>query len=263
MKKGITFFIGRILDPEYMAKNIKAAGIDCVLTSADPRFDYQFGDIDSQVKIFKKYGLSLSSLHMQYKTEELSEFWKNSQIGDKLEKNLIKDVKTAAKYGFTCVVVHLFGGTNDIGFTRLERVLKVCEKLNVPLAIENINDNKTFFETFDKIKSPYLKFCYDSGHNHIFDPEIDYFSIPELTEKLIALHLHDNMGNRDAHTLNKYGNIDWDKIAQGLAKVPNEFSLDYELLFHAKCDESPEEIYAEAYSQACELERMIEKYKNK
>lgn len=263
MRKGISFFIGTVMDPEYTAKLIKDAGFDSVITSADPRFNYQNGNIKTQCKIFKKYGLKPSSLHMRYRTDELHEFWKNSQIGDQIEKNLIKDLKVAAKYGFTCVVVHLFGEVSQIGFDRLRRVLKVCKEYNIPLAVENINDDKTFFATFKEIDDPYLKFCYDSGHNHTFYPNTDYFADEKLVSKLIALHLHDNLGMGDIHTLNKYGSIDWDKVAKNLAKVNNDISLDYELLFKEKPAETPEEIIKIAFEQACELERLIEKYKNK
>ena len=45
-------------------------------------------------------------------------------------------------------------------------------------------------------------------------------------------HLHKreyNNGKKDEHTLNKYGNIDWDLLAKKLSNC-NEVNLDYELL---------------------------------
>ena len=107
----------------------------------------------------------------------------------------------------------------------------------------------------------YLKMCYDSGHNHCFDPEFDYFK--DYGDKIICLHLHDNFGKKDEHTLNKYGSIDWQKIAYNLAKLPNEVVLDYEILMHTGDNETKEETLIEVFKQACQLENMIKKAKNK
>ena len=177
-----------------------------------------------------------------------------------LKKNLIKDVKIAKKYGFKCVVVHLFGKYSEIGEKRLKEVLDVCEKLNVPLAVENINDKETFVKTFENIKHKMLRFCYDSGHGNVFDKDFDYLS--EYGDKLICLHLHDNNGKTDQHTITKYsGTIDWHRIAKILAKCP-EVSLDYEILNRVdNVPKDPKQFLIEAYSQALELEKLIELYK--
>lgn len=271
MKKGISLYFGFESPVEERVKRIKQAGFDCVITSADPNFDHQNGTIQKQMELFRENNLGISSLHMKYKSSELVSFWENSELGDKLEKNLIEDVETAKEYGFKCVVVHLENRSDnyEIGFNRLDRILKTCEKLEIPLAFENIHDQKTFLIAMERYKdSPYAKMCYDSGHNHCFDPEFDY--IEKFKDKIICLHLHDNMGKQneknndviaDFHTLNKYGNINWKKLAKKLATIPNELSLDYELLLHKKCDETELEVLNSAYRQACELEELIKKCK--
>lgn len=261
MNKGISFYFGFNVKPELRAKKIKEAGFDSIITSADKRFNKQNGKISKQVKLFKKYNLKLSSLHMTYNNDELPYFWEEGKEGEKLKKNLIKDVKIAKKYGFSCVVVHLFGKYSNVGEKRLKEVLKVCEKTEIPLAIENIDCQNVFLETFKNISSPYLKFCYDSGHNNIFDKDFDYLN--QFEDKLIALHLHDNDGESDLHTVSKIsGTIDWDRVAQGLAGHSN-ISLDYELLNKKGNDLTAEQYLNEAYKQACDLEKRIEAYYNK
>lgn len=288
MNKGITFYFGyEYEDVEQQVKDIKETGFDCVMTTADPTFDYQNTKIKNQVRLLKKYGLKLSSLHSRYKRQELPHFFKDDKIGNKLEKNLIKDVKLAHKYGFTCVVVHMKGETSEVGFNRLRRVLKVCEKLNIPLALENLSNNeKVLKEIFKNIKSDYLKFCWDVGHNNAFTPDVNFAKI--YKNKLIALHLHDNLGahvtdaaykkmgytnvypkgegrtyNPDMHTLNKYGNIDWNEVAKLLSKIKQPLNLDYEVLMVYRKSETPEDVLKEVYTQACELETMINKHKGK
>lgn len=257
MKKGISYYFGYDVEPEERVKLIKQYGFDTVIANADKKFDYQNGKFKKQIKLFKKYGLELSSLHMSYNTKDLHYFWEDGKMGDKLTKKLIKDVKLAHKYGFSCVVVHLFGTYSQIGEQRLRKVLKVCEKLNVPLAIENIDCLPVFLETFKHISHPYLKFCYDSGHNNVFNKDYDY--LDNFGDKLVALHLHDNNGLSDQHTLEKYGNIDWEKIAYQLAD--KNIVLDYEMIMVYRENESAIQCLKETKEMADRLEMLIEKAK--
>lgn len=258
MNKGISFYFGYYELPELRAKMIKEAGFDCIITSADNKFKKQNGSIRKQIKLFKKYDLKLSSLHMRYNSDELHYFWEDGKKGEKLKKHLIKDVKIAHKYGFSCVVVHLFGKYSKIGEKRLKEVLNICEKVNIPLAIENIDNQKIFIETFKNLKHPMLKFCYDCGHNNVFDKDFDYFS--NYNDKLITLHLHDNDGRSDLHTLRKLcsSTIDWEKIALNL-KGHENINLDYEILNKNNSTLSMIEFLKEAFLQAQELENLIQR----
>lgn len=258
MNKGISFYFGYKIEPKKRVKMIKDAGFDCVITSADKRFNKQNGTIRKQVKLFKKVGLKLSSLHATYKDNELHNFFLDNKIGDKIEKGIINDLKIAKKYGFNCVVVHLKEEISEIGINRIKRILNVCEELDVPLAIENIDYQYLFVELFNSIEHKYMRFCYDSGHNNFFDKEFDYFS--KYGDKLICLHLHDNDGTDDLHTLNRYGTIEWEDIARGLSKC-NEVNLDYELIMRVKGKFDAKGALDECYKQACELEEAILKFK--
>ena len=259
--KGISLYFGYKCDYKERIDLIKEAGFECVITSADPSLNKQNGTIRNQVKYLKKKGLKLSSLHMTYVEEELPNFFKDNKIGDKIEKRIIKDLRIAKKYGFTCVVVHISGEESEIGYKRIENILNVCEKLDVPLAIENLDFNQQLLvKIFDKYKdNKYLKFCYDSGHNNCFDYGFDYLG--KYGDKLICLHLHDNMGDNDSHTLNKYGNIDWEKLALELSKC-KEVNLDYELLMKQASNDSKEDVINECIKQAKELEERINYYRN-
>jgi sugar phosphate isomerase/epimerase len=252
---GISFYFGYEIEPKERAKMIKNAGFESIMTNADKRLDKSNGSIRKQIHYLKKYNLKPSSLHMAYKTSELPNFWMDNKIGDKLEKGLIKDLKTAKKYGFNCVVVHLVGKYSEIGINRLKRILIIARKLNVYLAIENIDCQRLFVKVMDSIDDEYLKFCYDSGHNNAFDYGYPY--LEKYGNRLITLHLHDNDGKADQHTLNRYGSIDWDKIASLLAICP-KVNLDYELLFYKKCDLSPKEALEICYKQGKDLEKMIQ-----
>lgn len=302
MDKGITYFFGYDLGKRNLAKLIKEAGFDCIITSPDKRFNKENGNIAFQAKLAKSSGLKLSSLHSRYKSSDLHYFWEEGKKGEKIKQDLIEDVISAKKFGFKCVVVHLFGKYSKIGEQRLREVLDVCEKLNVPLAIENINDKDTFVKTFENIKHDKLRFCYDAGHGNIFDRDFDY--LEKYQDKLICLHLHDNDSLIDYHTISKYCegldwsrfvhstqkqpsiiggiggidwnrvaklvnekqksscNVNWDKIAKILAKHP-DVSLDYEIMNRLDgVPKDPREFLKEAYEQATKLEKLIDSYRS-
>lgn len=256
MDKGISVYFGFLGDIKQRLIEIKETGFTTIMTNADSKFDWQNGTIKKQVKLIKKVGLKLDSLHASYEVSQLKYFFEEGPVGDKLEKNLIKDIKIAKKYGFRCVVVHFKGNKTQIGLQRIKRVLVYCNKYKVPLAVENIDADKTFDFIFNNISDPYLRFCYDSGHNKIFDPERNY--LREFGDKLVALHLHDNDGISDQHTLNQFGVIDWKEIAKDLAQCENLPPLDYELLLHKHNAKLTQSITLNmCYKNACKLEDMI------
>lgn len=263
MEKGISLFFGFNTELKKRLQNIKNAGFTSIITSADKRFDYQNGTLKKQVKEIKKIGLKLSSLHSSYKSELLPEFFNQGTIGDKMEKQLKKEVNLAKKFGFKSVVVHLNGTPSNIGVERIKRILKVCEKCKVPLAIENLCDqsNSDVIDClFNNIKNEYLKFCFDSGHNNAYIKNRNF--VKEFKDKIVALHLHDNDGNNDQHTLNQFGTINWNSIAKNLAKCTNITSLDYEIFMNiTNSPLTEEETLKLCYQNAVELEKMIEKYK--
>lgn len=261
MNKGISFYFGFESTPEERIKILKEVGFDCVITNADPKFIAQNGSIKQQVKLFKQYNIKLSTLHMQYNSSELPYFWTKGKKGKNMERKLIKDVKLAYKYGFKYVVTHLKGIPSQTGLNRLKRVLRECKKLDICLAVENTESTACFTYALDNIKHENLKFCYDVGHNNCFYPQIDFLDV--YGNILVCLHLHDNDGKTDDHTLNKYGTIDWQNVAEKLAKINYDGNLDYEVMMIKRGNETELQVAQEVYKQACQLEKMIEKYRKK
>ena len=263
MKKGIVTFFGFEYDKNKMFEDIKNAGFDSYMTSSDKRFFFQSGNLKFQTNKTQELGLYKDSLHSTYKTENLPFFWKKGIKGHCILKGLIKDVKLARKYGFKYLVVHLEGEISDVGIRRMEKLLKVAYRYGIVIAIENLVHNREIldklFTTFD---SPYLMFCFDAGHENCFEGQMGV--LEQFAHRLVCLHLHSNDGTRDMHTLNKYGNVNWERIAKVLAGLKNcdELVLDYELIMRYRTEsDTAQSVLKECYNQACELEKMIEKYK--
>ncbi|MBE7076835.1 MAG: sugar phosphate isomerase/epimerase [Clostridiales bacterium] len=255
MDKGICLFFGYHSPLKERLQKVKDIGFTTIMTSASKKYKKQNGSLKSQVKLIDQVGLKKSSLHASYYTPDLPNFFTDNKIGNKLEKQLIKEVKIAKKYGFKCLVVHLKGENTEVGLERLKRILKVCRKYDLPLALENISETKILEYIFDNINDEYLRFCWDAGHNLCFSKRKNY--LKKYLDKVITLHLHDNDGTSDQHTLNQFGIRDWDDTAKLLSKVKN-ISLDYELLMDV-CPKNltEDEALAMCYKNACELEKMI------
>lgn len=255
---GVRFYFGYDSNPVDRIKKIKEYGFDTIITSPDKKYNKQNSSIQNQVRLAKENGIKLSSMHCTYKNEMLPYFWEKGLKGYKIKKQLIKEVKLAKSLGFTCLVVHLDGKFSEIGSARLLQVLEVAKSVDLPLAIENLTNEELLINVFNNIKHTHLRLCYDAGHNNCFTPNFDVLKM--FGDKLIAVHLHDNLGKFDDHTLNLFGNINWDSLAQKLAKCPN-VSLDYELAMYDKHNLSEDECLKICFKQGKDLEFLIEKYR--
>jgi hypothetical protein len=134
--------------------------------------------------------------------------------------------------------------------------IKKSPKKENPLKI-----GKELYKINNLLNHPNLKFCYDSGHHNIWMKNIDL--LEKYGDRLVSLHLHSNMGKYDSHSLSKQGNIDWDKLAQKLANLP-QVNLDYELLMKEKSSKmSADKVLNECIKEARYLQERIKYYKNK
>jgi L-ribulose-5-phosphate 3-epimerase len=104
-----------------------------------------------------------------------------------------------------------------VGIERMKRIIETAERLNVNIAVENMSRPEYLDCIFRNIQSERLGFCFDSGHCNVFTPEIDFLSL--YGDKLIALHLHDNNGTEDWHSLPFSGSINWGDIANKLKAI--------------------------------------------
>ena len=112
----------------------------------------------------------------------------------------------------------------------LRRVLKDCRKLEVKLAIENVNpmpEGSELFYLGDRIEecdfvlseldSPYLNLCLDIGHANTNEGAIAY--IQKFGKKIVNIHFHDNNGKTDEHLDVGKGTVPWKKVAESLKKI--------------------------------------------
>lgn len=281
MEKGITSFFGFMGSIEERMKLIKEAGFTRVMMDASPEYIFQNGTLENQVKIAKKHGLKMATLHASYNNKIITKFWEEGEIGDKQEKAIINELFLAKKYNFNALVVHFVGVGSKVGLDRIKRILVVCNQLNVPIAVENLNDTKIFEYILDNIDDKYLGVCLDIGHTNLY-PVNKYF-FKKYGSKIVAFHLHNNNSQHDMHTLLKISKrkdviykwedeqpinkstkqVDWESLAKNIAKYNIQAALDFELINKVKQKEeyTPEFVTKECYRESCELEARVAYYK--
>jgi len=112
----------------------------------------------------------------------------------------------------------------------LRKILKVCEDMNVIMAVENsvpipqgsdyylLGDSVDDFDfIFSNLQSDYLRFCLDTGHANMSDGPIKYLN--HFKEKLTSIHFHDNHGSNDEHLAVGRGKVVWKEFAAELKKT--------------------------------------------
>lgn len=146
-----------------------------------------------------------------------------------------------------------------------DEIKEYAKASGVRIALENMictpqkYQDEQFDLLFDKYDSDFLGFAYDSGHGALMCREDHYHFIKKYCDRLYATHLQDNAsipdellfqedGNEadlevlrhDAHwvpnvdgTLGK-GILDWNLIAEYVAKAPMQLPADFEVVLTVK-----------------------------
>ncbi len=109
----------------------------------------------------------------------------------------------------------------------LERLLPLAERLQVPIALENINptpkgseivfllDNvNEIAQLLQEFPSPQLKVCLDVGHAAVAEGFSAHWAV--VRHHCVAIHAHDNDKHDDLHLVPGSGVINWHEVLQTL-----------------------------------------------
>ena len=175
---------------------MKEVGFDCVMTLLDDTTNNlgislkEYFDICNEIKLENITG------HAPYKEPDINNFWTLGKNGRKIEKQYLHTLKLAKEYKVKNIVVHLHCGNkyklNIIGILRLKRLLKVAEKNDINIAVENLYSYTELDYILRKFKSKNLGMCYDSGHENFLTPHANF--LQKHGDRLMCVHLHDNNG---------------------------------------------------------------------
>ena len=252
------------LDYEVQFKMFKKLGIKRTFTSS------KVSDYERLSKLLKEYDIVCETIHSPF--DHINDMWgDDDEAGEKILNRLKESVDRCEKYGIPVTIVHVSSGRpmpeiTEIGVKRYEELFDYAKSKGVKVALENLRylENLKYF--FDRGYD--VGFCWDNGHQYCRGENIDYMGM--FSDKLIALHIHDNRAGLDTddHLLPFDGNIDFDVVAKAIADSGYEGTLMLEVFKNStKGDEKPyeslteEEYYERAVASAKKLLDMIESYR--
>lgn len=220
MKKSVNLYFNSGINTKDKLNAIKELGYDEFFTGM---FDgEETMPIIDQIKYAKSIGLGLTMVHCSYYNLPLNKFWEPGEAGDNIVSEYTKQIHKCGNFTKNFVVhLHLTKDYNvsEIGLIRIKELLKVCEKYNVNLAVENLLKRDDIDYIFKSITHPLLKICYDCGHQNFATPTFDV--LKEYGKFVSVLHLHDNNGIADEHKILGNGTINLKNLAEKLSQYPN------------------------------------------
>jgi len=246
MELGICSTFGYKLTFEERIKLIKDAGFVSVMIWWGEETKENEEEQKVQPDIIRKYNLKLENAHFSF--AGIDAIWKDSSDGDALLKKYLSYIDDCKTHEIPTVVMHVTGSDNpppysQLGLDRFKQIIEKTEKNGITIALENVWRPDYLDFIFNNIKSDYLKFCYDSGHENCFTKGFDYLS--KYGGKLAALHLHDNDGTKDQHKFPFSGAVDWERIMKKLKEINYKGVLALEI--DAQYSDVFNEYAAEAY----------------
>ena len=100
-------------------------------------------------------------------------------------------------------------------------LVKEAEELGLTLAIENVFEETpdSIQNLLEEIHSPHFRFCFDTGHHHVFSKVPFPIWIETLGRYLREVHLHDNHKEMDEHLPIGEGGFDFDGFFNLLSQL--------------------------------------------
>ena len=211
-----------------------------------------------------KLGLDYEFIHGPFKG--INDMWTSEE--EPAIFNAFKSaIDAASNAGVKVVVAHVSSSfyppqISPLGIARFDAWVEYAEKKGVIIALENLRRLGNFAYLMDRYEdNSYVKYCYDSGHEHCFTVRVPF--LPIYGDRLICTHLHDNFGQDkmlanggDTHLLPFDGNIDFAKVMRELKEVDYCGSLMLEVSNGIYPDLSADTFLKRAYERAKKMSEL-------
>lgn len=213
----------------------------------------------AQMNYARSLGLNVIFAHLGY--QGINNIWLDNEEGEALCNRWINDIKTCKENNIDFVVIHLTSKTvapdfGPVGLNRFKRICDYAQSIGVTVAFENTKIKGYMDYILKNITNDNVGFCFDVGHFHAhFNDEFDFDLVKN---RIYAVHLHDNFGDKDSHFLPYDGNINWDSIINDLKYVNYKGYITLEVVYSEKyLDMSILDYYKKAYDVACGLKEKL------
>jgi len=169
---------------------------------------------------------------------------------DAFTQDTIRCVEACGIFGIPNLVVHsgyLPDISKDEAFERnkqfYSKLFPMAERYGVNVLVENFNrmtnpnvywiDNASDLRALiDYVDHPLFHACWDAGHGNMQDMPQDE-SLRIVGEHVYALHIQDNLGDRDTHMIPYFGSLNMDSLMNGLLEIgyKGAFTLETAIIF--------------------------------
>jgi sugar phosphate isomerase/epimerase len=248
------FFVAKKLTPELVREIHKAKFQAIELFASRGHFDYaNKAEVRALGHILADNRLRLLSLHAPTSRD----FGPNREGGSPLSITEVERVRrieamdelkraidVAEDLPFDRMILHMGGHRDtpdprkrDAAFSSLEHLVLHAKHAGVTICVENTTSEMgepAYLRAFvEETRLTGLRFNFDIGHAHLADgPEDERVatSFEAMREHIASAHIHDNLGDKDAHLLPYDGSIDWLSALKLFRSLPgDEIPLTLEL----------------------------------
>lgn len=239
-------FVSRKWTPELLGQIADAGFQGVEIFCSRSHFDYTSKDeIRELAKALADNRLSVASLHAPASRDASAMREGGSPLSvcevERVRRieamdELKRAIDVAEEMPYPRMVLHMGGPhetsdprKRDAAFSSLEHLILHAHHAGVTIAVENTTSemgDPAYLRAFvDETRLTGLRFNFDIGHAHIADgPEDERLakSFGPLRDLVVAVHLHDNHGEKDEHLPPYEGTIDWSEAIPLLKTGPQE-----------------------------------------
>lgn len=219
---------------------IREAGFDCADLTAlcDVKNAFYTSDLETAKKLAEQErdvalaaGIRIHQVHGPWPTDDKTE-------ENRLQKRIHMEraVRLTSHFGAKYLVIHPdmpfgWGDEPDPAFARktnlelFRAILPIAEEEGIILCIENMPMTRhalspalPMYEFVRELDHPNLGMCLDTGHANVFGHDCGDI-VRAIAPVLKVLHVHDNMGDRDAHLYPFEGTVNWESFTTALREI--------------------------------------------
>lgn len=216
-----------------------------------------------QLDYIRKKNLNVLFAHLGY--QKINTLWEKGEKGDAHITRYQQDLKICKENGINLVCMHLTERDTaptcfEEGLRRIKAICDTAKELDMRVSFENTKVKGYVEYVLNHIQDEHVGFCFDSGHYHAhFKDELDF---EPFKERIFAVHLHDNHGEKDEHLLPMDGNLDWEATLKHLAECGYDGPIILELCYRREYLKMPiDEFYKKGYDLAKKLALRYEEIK--
>ena len=256
-KYSIHSWFGFELPMAERARLVKEAGFTGMMLWWSDEHQFPGDKKEDHPDSIRKLGLEIENVHLPFSCS--NGIWMDNQEGEETMEIYLKCILECKHFGFPVAVMHPNRSIdpppiNELGIARFKRLADAAVKNGTVIALENVCKLHYTEKILDKLNVPGLGFCYDSGHDLLYSTKP--YELPrKYATRLKALHLHDNMLEKDEHRIPIEGMINLHALVDSIVDSGYTGPLSLEVAC-PKPDDTPESYVGRAYAIATVLEKL-------